>query len=598
MKLILRFLCCLLILFKLHTVEAQSIPSISRLSTLQANVGDTIMVFGQHFKTDHSAMIMFDGLKTTVIPSTDSTIKFIIPLGAAKGKVVYTDYTFTTQSRQSISAIFSGESEINTTNFNVNKKTTSIPNSTVYIAKADFDHDGKLDIVTSSYSVKSLSVFRNTSPKTYNGAGLSNSSFADGVKLPIDTFAFGVFANDLDNDGWEDIIATNDYKGKVYIFKNLGDTSGISSTSFATPVIIDIPSTNSTEVAFDDLNADGKIDMVVTSADSSLIFVYRNNSTNHTITNQSFQLAQTIKIGACAPLGPIGVRCADLDHDGKSEIITALQCSKELVIIPNESTSQNFAFGAPLRKQLGKQPICLETADLNNDNNTDIIVSINNYGLALITNKFVSAFDTSVLTSNFIPINNVDTYSAFQLNTADVNGDGKVDVSLSVNSFLLIFSNTSNDGGTLDSNNIKQVAYFTIVNEGLSHVSGDFNMDGRVDYISTNLYDDFNPSGSLTLITNNIGHPVGVNEVKKGTTEQTQLYPNPAYSTFFIQSTNKIQQVRILNALGQSIQTHMLETHQQHQLSLDVSALSNGVYYVEVLHQNGMVMMEKLVIQK
>ena len=105
-------------------------------------------------------------------------------------------------------------------------------------------------------------------------------------------------------------------------------------------------------------------------------------------------------------------------------------------------------------------------------------------------------------------------------------------------------------------------------------------------------------NGSLAPLTSNaasvtaIGASVGLKEVADVTT--ISVYPNPAKNDITITSNLTLEKVELLNVTGQVIIAEKASGN-KHQLQL--STLSNGVYYVAI-HSNGVrVQHKKIVIQ-
>ena len=85
---------------------------------------------------------------------------------------------------------------------------------------------------------------------------------------------------------------------------------------------------------------------------------------------------------------------------------------------------------------------------------------------------------------------------------------------------------------------------------------------------------------------------VGLNSLSSTT---VQLYPNPAGNNVFISGLgNTNAQVSVFNAIGSLV--YQIQTQGDKIPSLDVSSLSNGVYFLEVI-QNNSALTKKLVIQ-
>jgi hypothetical protein len=129
---------------------------------------------------------------------------------------------------------------------------------------ADFDGDGKQDIITPSFSFDSLQVYRNTSTPGV-------VSLAPRVGFPTNGRAQYLQTNDMDGDGKPDLAIIYLNKDSVTLHRNLSASGNFSfekGVSFALSGL-------GTALSLGDLNADGGIDMAA-SSDNAVIAVFSN----------------------------------------------------------------------------------------------------------------------------------------------------------------------------------------------------------------------------------------------------------------------------------------------------------------------------------
>ena len=131
-------------------------------------------------------------------------------------------------------------------------------------------------------------------------------------------------------------------------------------------------------------------------------------------------------------------------------------------------------------------PTCVTTADVNGDGKVDLICADGNGGeLLVLTNTGGGSF---VLASQPVTGSNPNSVVA-----ADVNGDGKVDL-ISANFGTNTLTVLTNDG----TGNFVLASSPIVGNGPISVVAADVNGDGKVDLICVN-----NTDATLTVLTNN-----------------------------------------------------------------------------------------------
>ncbi len=140
------------------------------------------------------------------------------------------------------------------------------------IATADYDGDGDVDLITTSFSHDHDTLYRNEGDNLF-----TDVSYAAGIGTPsFFALAWGVSFDDLDRDGWEDLLIA---RGHVYpqvdsrplgtsfrqrnaLFRNQGDGTFVDRTDEAGPGLADAASHRALVPA--DFDRDGDIDYLVT----------------------------------------------------------------------------------------------------------------------------------------------------------------------------------------------------------------------------------------------------------------------------------------------------------------------------------------------
>ena len=129
--------------------------------------------------------------------------------------------------------------------------TPSAGNGANVAFSGDVDGDSKLDVVVSNIGLNTISIFRNTS-------NLGAFSFQPRVDLSY-TALYGVqFADDMDGDGKIDLVASTN--NAITIFKNTSSSGIINSSSFVSPISFPLSSSPGTNIA--DIDGDGRNDLI------------------------------------------------------------------------------------------------------------------------------------------------------------------------------------------------------------------------------------------------------------------------------------------------------------------------------------------------
>lgn len=235
----------------------------------------------------------------------------------------------------------------------------------------DIDGDGKTDLVISyAHQGTCFSVARNT---TTSG----NLSFAPRVNYAFGTVPGGsgnvgdankIYVADIDGDGKPDVTSLSRFFPPFLIFRN---TSTPGTISFAAKVSI-TSNRNITigngyfDMKLADVDGDNKQDIVYASSDSSYLSVYRNISS-------AGNIAFTSKMNFAGPYFPIYVATNDLNGDGKPDMVLLSQDS--VYVYQNNSTVGNLSF-LPQRLYKGIYTTQeTDIADIDADGKADIIIS-------------------------------------------------------------------------------------------------------------------------------------------------------------------------------------------------------------------------------
>jgi len=221
--------------------------------------------------------------------------------------------------------------------------------------------------------------------------------------------SYQVAAADVNGDGKLDIV-TADFLGTVSIFLGNGDKFG----TFQAPIVIhDGLANGATSLAVEDLNADGRPDVVVSSGGT--------NGEVAVLINNGRGAFKKPKLVGVAPNSPYSVVVGDFNGDGHPDIAEANSYGVLSVALGNgDGTFQPY-----MRKSLPNATgeNSLAVGDFNKDGKMDLVDANAIFGkVTVLEGKGTRKFAIG-------PTGKVGI-SATEIATADFNRDGKLDLAV------------------------------------------------------------------------------------------------------------------------------------------------------------------------
>lgn len=266
------------------------------------------------------------------------------------------------------------------------------------LAVGDLDGDGRADFVTANNFSGGVNVV----------IGNGDGSFKWGVYLPGGNTTHAVDLADLNGDGFTDIFTVNTGSSNISVFLGNGNGTFKAASLYTT-------GTNPEDVAGADLNGDGLIDLVSADRASNTISVLLGNG------DGSFKARTTV----AAPM-PYSVTVADMNRDGRLDLLSGNNSTLAILSGNGDGTfkaSSQYSIG-------GGWGLDLEVVDLNDDGNNDVISS--NRFNATLSVLMGNGNGTYRAATSFASGN-----QSFRLATADFDLDGVLDIA------------TADQGGTI-----------------------------------------------------------------------------------------------------------------------------------------------------
>jgi hypothetical protein len=443
------------------------------------------------------------------------------------------------------------------------------------VESADVDNDGDLDIVIAGEYARNLLFFN-------DGAGFFEEDPARlfPEKNVNDGFpgedSEDIALADFDQDGDLDIIFVSE--DTIYHELLVNDGSGLF-----TFIGYDFPSSNGNAVAVLDLNNDDYPDIIIGNTGQNDVY----------INNQDFTFTQENNRWPLNTEGTQDLKLIDLDHDNDLDIVEGIDLGSNNILI------NNGGFFTEENNRLPNTGLTLETrkitlGDVNGDDEPDIFVSTVNFiGTAHLQNRlylndgngfFSDATDT-----------HLPTYFRFTLDALFLDYDLDDDLDLITTDFqnpvssYHSFENNGNGIFTETTNEVFDPFSFT---NGVGLHTADFNNDNYPDLYFSN----FQETDDILFFSEDALGYEEFNYYRNGI-----VYPNPTSTSITINCNDfgddqSILSIMVYDMLGNQVMD--IESDIDANSSLNIEALSNGIYLIEVRSNNNRTCHGKFIVNR
>lgn len=276
---------------------------------------------------------------------------------------------------------------------NANYRTGGSPQS---IVCADFDGDGRNDVVIVGGSSGTLSFLRNLS----QDGGLLRA--APAVQATFGGTLRDVVAVDFNHDGKMDLLAVDGDGSRLIPLRGQGDGTFVAEGTITLP-------TNPRALVLFDLDCDGDLDVATASQTTPAVTILRNDA-------GVFSVLSSINLGAGLNL----IEAGDLDGDSRPDLIVGDLTGKSVMLLRNASNDGAFEMMGTLA--LPAAALAVAAGDTNGDGVAEVFVTVNTSDpVARMYRKNGGGWDLSTLAVSG---------AAGGLSVVDVDGDGVLDVAV------------------------------------------------------------------------------------------------------------------------------------------------------------------------
>lgn len=494
-SLIFGFLISLATLFFTSSFVLGQVPTIAAFSPENGPTGTEVIITGTNFDTTPTNNIVFFGATQAAVSiASANELTVTVPDGATYHSITVNSNGLLTSSTTPFNVTHDGTRFFDESSFESKEDFASgtAPEETFI---ADFDNDGKPDLMVLNSGSNTVSILRNIS--------LANDvNFSELIVFEVGSGANSIAIGDLDGDGKLDLAVTNyNPTNTISILRNT--STGPGNIDFTDLVTYDANKWP-WAISLGDLNNNGKLDIILGSGEYEGYSILENLSSVGSIVFSE-------KIDTYTAFWVDNIRIGDLDGDGRTDFIlshTLIQCcnvfaSQSSIFQNTGSSPDSFSFsqGESITGDYydftGNE---FALGDINTDGKLDFIkINAGDNSLSVLENTSSGEQISFSSSTDLIAVDN-----PIRVTVSDLNGDSKPDIVTTSSSTFTIFKNTSESSDIISFDDGVQYSSEHLGNNRYMAI-GDLDFDGKPDIALT-----VSGSNSVSIYRN-------INGIKTGT---------------------------------------------------------------------------------
>jgi gliding motility-associated-like protein len=467
-------------------------PAIKSVDRFKGPMEDVVTVKGSFFGADKNKLaVTFGASKAEILTLTDQIMELKVPFGTTYHNLGITNLTngLTGYTQKPFLLSFSGKPGFELANL---QGQFNFPAGTP-------SSEGLNDLCMCDFDGdKKVDVATANNNFKYVNVYPNNSSpgtvaFPSKTAVNIAALSLHIRCGDLNGDGKPDLVVSESgTSDRIFILKN--GSTGVGNFAFLSPVPITLSGKRPKRIEIADLDLDGKPELIVTAQTSNTVTVLVNQSTLASIL---FSPSPPIHITIPGAASTEGLAVADANGDGLPEIITSqYQINSDIYIIENKSSPGSFQAGVVSSLPVNTIIKNIRVGDLDGDEKPDIaFTQINNSSIGVFLNQ-----STGTITFDGLKTFATDV-TPCGIDFGDLDGDGRPDIGIAstTKKSITILNNISTSGNLAFD---KLIQPTTFINR---HVNiADVDTDGKPDIAFTSI-DDNNlniPASKVSIFRN------------------------------------------------------------------------------------------------